>query len=258
MGWGYVHNFCGDCKQCVEGFEQHCPSRQLYGFHNQDQGSLAYAAIWDERALTVIPEGISAADAAPLMCAGASVFAIYDQFGIKPTDRVGVIGMGGLGHMAVIFGSKLGNEVVVFSGNDWKRGEALGMGAKEFYATKDVKEFKDIAPIDHLIVTTNVQVDWPLFLPIMAPRGVVYPLTVAFGDFVIPYPSLIGGGLRVMGSLVAPVACVRRMLRFAAAHGISPVTETFTMDENGIEAAMKKLEEGTLRFRAVLAAPAGA
>jgi len=255
VGWGYIQDFCGRCKQCLDGYEQYCPQRQVYGFHNHDQGSLAYSAIWNENALSSIPEGVSSADAAPLMCAGASVFAIYDQFNIKPTDRVGVIGLGGLGHMAVIFGAKLGNEVVVFSGSDGKKEEALEMGAKEFYATKGLEKFEGVKPIDHLIVTANTQVSWPLYLPIMAPRGAIYPLTVAFGDFTMPYPPLVGDGLRVMGSLVAPVACVRRMMDFAAAHNIKPITETFKMDEEGIETAMKKLNDGNLRYRAVLAAP---
>lgn len=258
MGWGYVHDFCGRCAACLDGHEQYCRARRVYGFHDLDQGSAAAAAVWPEHALAAVPDALPGVAAAPLMCAGATVFAVYDQFAVRPTDRVGVVGLGGLGHLAVLFGARRGNDVVVFSTSADKRDAALAMGARDFRATPRGAARVEpplAAPLDHLIVTTSAPVDWALFLPLLAPRAAIYPLTVAAGDLAIPYGALLGDGLRVLGSLVAPAACVRRMLAFAAAHRIHPVTEEFAMDEAGIDEAMRKLTAGEVRYRAVLVAP---
>ncbi|KAK2749197.1 putative secondary metabolism biosynthetic enzyme [Myotisia sp. PD_48] len=255
VGWGYLQNSCSHCKQCLDGQEIYCPSRHLYGFNNLDQGSMGFAAIWNEPFLFKIPDSMSSSDAAPLMCAGATSYSIFDQQNIKPTDRVGIIGLGGLGHVAVQISKRWGCETIVFSGTDTKKAEALSLGADEFYATKDVTEFIGVEPIDHLIVTTNAQVKWSLYLPILAPRGAIYPITVAFDNFTIPYEPLIGKGVRVIGSLVAAPAVHSRMIRFAAHHNIKPIIETFDMDEDGIKRAMDRLAEGSVRYRAVLVAP---
>lgn len=192
------------------------------------------------------------------MCAGATVFAVLDgDFGIRASHTVGVVGIGGLGHMAIQFASKMGCRVVAFSGTEAKRSEALGFGAHEFYATGSLASSlaDNVAPtpqIDHLLVTTSAQIDWALYLPVMAPRATIYPLSVAFGDFKMPYEPLIDKGLRVAGSLVAGRASHRRMLDFAATHALRPVIEEYAMDEEGIEEALRRLGEGKVRYRAVL------
>ncbi|EFW18170.1 hypothetical protein D8B26_005013 [Coccidioides posadasii str. Silveira] len=255
VGWGYLQNSCAHCKQCINGHQIHCPDLQTFGNHNKDQGSMGHAAIWTEPFLFRIPESITSADAAPLMCAGATVFSIFDQYNIRPTDRVGILGLGGLGHIAVQFSKHMGCQTVVFSGTNDKKNEALALGADEFYPTHGVEEFKDIEPVDHLIVTTSAQVDWALYLPVLAPRSSVYPLTVAFGDFTIPYMPLLRQGLKIVGSIVASVPVHQRMIEFAARHNIKPTVELFDMDEEGIERAMDRLAEGKIRYRAVLVAP---
>ncbi|OAP54667.1 hypothetical protein AYL99_11115 [Fonsecaea erecta] len=253
-GWGYIHNSCGHCKECLRGAETFCSERQYYGAANLDQGSLGSHAVWNENFLFKIPEEIALEDAAPLMCGGATVFNALQFHGVKSTDRVGVIGVGGLGHLAIQFAAAMGCEVAVFSGTESKKEEALKLGAKEFYATKGLKQLKVSKPIDHLLVTTASQPDWNMYLPIMAPSGTIYPLTVSFEDLKMPYMDIIMGGLKIQGSLVAARRIHREMLDFAASHGVKPIIQTFPLTESGVDEAFRTLEEGKMRYRGVLVA----
>lgn len=260
----------------------------MYGVTNLDQGSMAYAAIWPESSLYAIPEKLSSLDAAPMMCAGASVFGIYEQCGIRPNDRVGIIGLGGLGHMAVIFGAKLGVETVVFTHSVAKQVDAIVMGATEFIPLEDLPqiisarrkrrnsdsgiddqerrssmdddtsedETRGIRPLDHLIVTTTEDVVWSTFFELMAPRGTVHLLAVSLkDDLTVPSAALIDSGLRVLGSLVAPRSVMIRMLDFAARHRVKPIVQKFPLTADGVNTAMKKLDEGSIRYRGVLETP---
>jgi len=243
-----------ECKHCLTGHETLCPQRRMYGYHDLDQGSFGSHAIWREAFLFRISSSMDRRDAAPLMCGGATVFNALAQFGTKPTDRVGVIGIGGLGHLAIQFASKMGCDVVVFSQTESKKAEAMKLGASEFFATKDVKELKIGAGIDHLLVCTSQQPDWELFLPVIAPNGTIYPLTVSEEEFKMPYYPINALQLRVQGSLVAPRQVHREMLGFAARHGIRPIVEEFPMTEGGITDCMKRLEERKMRYRGVVVA----
>jgi len=176
------------------------------------------------------------------------------MYGARPTDRVGVIGVGGLGHLAIQFASKMGCEVVVFSGTDSKKEEAMKLGATEFYATKGITELKLSQPIDRLLVTTSQQPDWTLYQPILAPGATIFPLSVSFENLSIPYMPLILSGVRIQGSLVAARAVHVKMLEFAARHGIRPVIERFPLSREGIEGAFERLERGEMRYRGVLVA----
>jgi D-arabinose 1-dehydrogenase-like Zn-dependent alcohol dehydrogenase len=97
VGWGYVHDTCGHCEMCLTGREQYCLERQMYGEANLDQGSFAHKAVWKESFLFPIPDGLSDEAAAPLQCGGATVFNALFSNGIKPTETVGIMGVGGLG-----------------------------------------------------------------------------------------------------------------------------------------------------------------
>ncbi|APA12210.1 hypothetical protein SS1G_10803 [Sclerotinia sclerotiorum 1980 UF-70] len=257
VGWGYQHNSCNDCKQCLTGHETLCAGRVMYGEANLDQASMGTHAVWDAGFLFKIPDNLAREYAAPLMCGGATVYNALRSFngGVKPSERVGIIGIGGLGHLAIQFAAKMGCEVVVFSSTDAKKEEALSLGATEFVATKGVSELKVTAPIDHLIVTTSFQPNWHQFMEIMAPQATIYPLTVSFEDMSIPYMPIILNEFKIQGSLVAARQVHRDMLAFAAHHEIKPIIEQFPMSEEGIQEAMKKLEDGKMRYRGVIVAP---
>ncbi len=187
VGWGYEHDSCGHCHQCLCGAETYCNDRQMYGEADLDQGSFAHGAVWREAFLFPIPDGLSDAAAAPLQCGGATVFNALFSYGIKPTETVGIMGVGGLGHLAIQFAAKMGCDVVVLSGSDRKKDEAMKLGAREFIATKDAKELKVPRPLDRLLVTTSAQPEWEKIIPILAPGATIHPISIAGGNFEIPY-----------------------------------------------------------------------
>lgn len=252
VGWGYEHDSCGTCDWCLSGRETFCSERAMYGFADLDQGSFATHAVWKEAFLFPLPGELTDEEAAPLMCGGATVFNALHMYDIQPTSRVGVIGIGGLGHLAIQFAAKMGCDVVSFSGTNSKKEEAIKLGAKEFFATKDMKELNIGKKIDCLLVTTSAQPDWNLYLPLMAPDSVIFPLSVAGGDFKVPYMPLLLSGIRIQGTIVAPRFIHKQMLEFAARNGIKPIMMKFPMNEAGITKAMKTLNDGEMRYRGVL------
>lgn len=187
VGWGYVHDTCGHCQQCLGGRETTCPERQMYGEADLDQGSFATGAVWREAFLFKVPNDLSDEVAAPLMCGGATVFNALRSFNTQGTETVAVMGVGGLGHLAIQYAARLGCNVVVLSGSDRKKDEAMKLGAKEFVATKGAKELNVSRKIDRLLVTTSAQPDWAQILPIMAPGGSIVPLSIDGGNLTIPY-----------------------------------------------------------------------
>jgi D-arabinose 1-dehydrogenase-like Zn-dependent alcohol dehydrogenase len=252
VGWGYETDSCGLCIQCLSGNETFCAERAMYGEAGFDQGSFASGAIWREAFLHPIPDAISDTDAAPLQCGGATVYTAL--LGAKPNETVGVLGVGGLGHLAIQYAAKMGCRVVVLSGAESKKEQAVQLGAHKFIAMKglDTSKLEDIWPISRLLVTTSAQPAWETLLALLAPRAKVYPLSVSSGNFVIPYMPLISKGIRVQGSLVATRAVHREMLAFAATHNVRPVVQTFPMTDKGVKDALDRLEQGKIHYRAVL------
>ncbi|KAJ5560441.1 hypothetical protein N7513_002840 [Penicillium frequentans] len=254
VGWGYEHDCCGHCRQCLTGWETLCSERKMYGSADLDQGSFATHAVWREAFLFKIPDNLLSEDAAPLMCGGSTVWNALNVAGVRPTSRVGIVGIGGLGHLAIQFAAKMGCEVVVFSGTDSKKEEASKLGATEFHATKGLKELKLERPIDNLLVTTSSQPDWSMYFNVMAPGGVISPLSVDSGELKVPYMPLLVTGLRVQGGIVSSRQVHREMLDFAAHHKIKPVKMTFPMTLEGVKQSLKTLEDGKMRYRGVLVA----
>jgi len=253
VGWGYMHKTCGECDQCLLGQDQYCSNSEQYGTHNFHQGSFGSHAIWDASFLFKVPDGLAPEHAAPLMCGGATVFEVIESYNIRPTQRVGVVGVGGLGHLAIQFLAKMGASVVVFSSTDSKREEAVRLGATEFYATKGVESF-DMAKLDHLVVTTSFLPDWKPFLSVMKPKSTIYPLTVDFNDLVIPTMPIVVAGITIQGSAAAARSVHKKMLDFAARNHIKPLIEQFPLTKSGVEEGMTRLREGKMRYRGVLVA----
>lgn len=256
VGWGYEHDCCGWCHHCLSGWETFCPERKMYGLADLDQGSFASHAVWREAFLFNIPDALDNASAAPLMCGGATVYNAMVCADVKPTSTVGIVGIGGLGHLAIQFANKMGCHVVVFSGTDSKKDEALKLGAHEFHATKGAKELKldGAHKLSHLIVSTSALPDWQLYLAVLDARATISPLTVSDKPFTFPHNDLMVRGLRVQGGIVAARQVHRDMLEFAAFHGIKPMLVKFPMTEKGVRECVETLEEGKMRYRGVLEA----
>ncbi|KAK9482678.1 chaperonin 10-like protein [Lipomyces starkeyi] len=254
VGWGYEYDCCGRCKSCLSGWETMCPDRKMYGFADFDQGSFASHAVRREAFLFKIPPNMSAEDAGPLMCAGSTIFNALHVANVISTSRVGIIGVGGLGHLAIQFAAKMGCETVVFSGTESKKDDAINLGANEFYATKGLTSLDIGKPLDHLIVTTSSQPDWKLYIGLMAPGGTISPLSVDNRDLTIPYMPLLLNGLRIQGGIVSARKLHRDMLDFAAFHGIKPIIMRFPFNVDGIESCLKTLTEGKMKYRGVLVA----
>lgn len=251
VGWGYMHDACGNCKECLEGWNTFCVKRQLYGYNNLDQGSFSDGAVWREAFLFKLPDNIKDEHAAPLQCGGATVYSALQ--GLQPNDVVGIMGVGGLGHLAIQFAAKLGARVIVLSRSDRKKSEAMDLGASEFIATANLdKDFTPEYPITRLLVTTSAQPDWEQILPLMSTRSTIYPLSVSDDKFIFPYMPILIKGITIQGSLVANRAQHHQMLAFAALHDIKPIIEKFPMSEDGLKKAMDKLTEGDIYYRAVL------
>lgn len=252
VGWGYEFDSCGHCIECLQGTEVFCPERAMYGFSNSDQGSFSYNAVLREAFLFKIPDNMTDEDAAPLQCGGATVFTALAD--VKPNETVGVMGVGGLGHLAIQFAAKMGCRVVVLSQTDRKKDEATKLGAHYFIATKgqDQLDLNGAPKMSRLLVTTAQQPNWDQVMPIMAPGSRIYPLTVSMDNLSIPSLPLIQSGISIVGSLVATRAVQMKMLEFAAFHNIKPVIEKFPMNEQGIAEALDNLDKGNMHFRAVL------
>ncbi|KAJ8096429.1 putative formaldehyde dehydrogenase AdhA [Lipomyces tetrasporus] len=248
------------CK--YSGADQYCLKREEFGSANHDQGSYGSHVVWSAKNLHVLPDGLESSLAGPLLCGGATVWGALVTSGGRPVvagDVVGVVGIGGLGHLAIQFAEKLGATVIAFSSTDSKREEALGFGASEFYATKGVTKFDEklVKKIDHLLITTSELPDFDLYLPIIASLGVIHPLTVGFDKTPVPMLPVVVEGRSIQGSATAPHLQVQKMLEFSARFGVKPQTQEWPMTAEGIEGiegALKTLADGQMRYRGVVVA----
>jgi alcohol dehydrogenase (NADP+) len=197
------------------------------------------------------------------MCAGASTYEALNAAGTKPHDRVGVIGLGGLGHMAVLFARAMGCAVTVFSGSAEKAArDAFELGADEYRILSDInKSFRALGAsthtplIDTLLICANETPDLEAILPFLARRATIVLMSIQQKPLVIPYMPFILPGHRIVASTEASRQNHLAMIQFAARHRITPWIERFPMTEDGLKAAFDRLENGGMRYRGVLEVP---
>ena len=249
VGLGWYSGSCGACAQCLSGNQNLCASAEgtIVGRHGGFANRVRANWTW----VSPIPEGLDAASAGPLFCGGITVFNPIVQCGVQPTDRVGVIGIGGLGHMALKFLRAWGCEVVAFTSSDSKREEALQLGAHRTLNSRDAKEIAAAAgSFDFILNTTNVGLDWNNYIGALKPKGRLHTVGAVLEPMAIAAFSLIGGQKSVSGSPLGSPATTDVMLEFSARHGIAPVTETFPMSQ--ANEALEHLRSGKARYRVVL------
>ena len=248
VGLGWFSNSCMTCSACMSGNHNLCPTAEgiIVGRHGGFANKVRAHNAW----VIPLPEGINVATAGPLFCGGITVFNPIIQNNIQPTDRVGVVGIGGLGHMALRFLNAWGCEVTAFSTSPGKEAEARELGAHHFVSTHDGDALDKLAnSLDMILVAVNVDLNWDGYINALRPKGKLHIVGAAPSVSATIFPLIIGQK-SIGGSPLGSPATMATMLEFAARHGICPVTETFPMSE--VNDAMEKLRTGKPRFRLVL------
>ena len=249
VGQGWFASSCMHCRPCVTGDQHLCSSKQasIVGRH----GGFAERVRCHWNWALPLPEALDPAKAGPLFCGGITVFSPLLEFGVKPTDRVGVVGIGGLGHMALRFLNKWGCEVTAFTSSESKRDEAMQLGAHHVVSSTDKASLKKLAGrLDFILVTSNVTLDWPAYLSTLAPHGRLHIVGAVMEPLNVGVFQLMGGQKSLSSSPTGSPGTMAAMLDFCARHGIAPQVEEFPMSR--VNDAMAHLRSGKARYRVVL------
>ena len=248
-GLGWHAGYCNECEPCHSGDQNLCATAQptIVAHHGGYADKVRAAA----DSVVPIPDGIELEHAGPLFCGGITVFNPLLQYDIKATDKVAVIGIGGLGHLALQFLNAWGCEVTAFTSSEAKKKEALSMGAHHTLSSVDEEEIKSAAGrFDLILFAANVPLDWNLYLSTLKPRGRLH-LAGAFLDPVeFSWVPLALGQLTVSSSPVGSPATIAKMLDFAALHNIKPIIEKYKFCE--VNEALAKVRNGQGKYRVVL------
>jgi alcohol/geraniol dehydrogenase (NADP+) len=250
VGVGWQAGSCGQCAWCRQGKENLCPQAQPTCV--QRNGGFADAVRVPARFVIPIPEALDSENAAPLLCAGITVYTPLRTYGISPASRVGVVGIGGLGHLALQFARIFGAEVTAFSTSLTKEEEARAFGAHHFCNTRESKGMKALAgSLDLIVSTVNADQDWSAFLGALRPEGVLCLVGAPARPLQVPGSLLIVSARTLSGSNTGSPLALAEMLDVAARHGVTTKTERFPMTR--VNEAVAKVRKGAVRYRAVLA-----
>jgi len=250
VGVGWSSGSCGHCEWCSRGKEMFCPEEKwtIVGRH----GGFASSVRCKWNYAIPIPDGLDSAGAAPLLCAGTTVFTPMVHFGVKPTMKAAVVGVGGLGHLAVQYLAAFGCDVTAISSTHGKDEEARKFGATRFIATKETDELAKAAnSFDFVISTVSADVNWPAIIGTLRPHGRLAIAGLPESDLKFSVMSIIAEK-SVSGARTGSPSDTAGMLAFSARHGIKAKIESFPMTE--LHKAVDHVRAGKARFRAVLVA----
>ncbi|MDA8307731.1 MAG: NAD(P)-dependent alcohol dehydrogenase [Deltaproteobacteria bacterium] len=248
VGIGWNSGSCMHCPQCMSGSHHLCQQAQATIIGHRGGFATHVRAHW---AWAIpLPEKLNSAEAGPLLCGGVTVFSPLAMFA-KPTDRVGIIGIGGLGHMAVKFAAAYGCDVTAFTSSESKFDEAKNFGANHVFSSKDSEAIRKLAgSFDLLISTVNVRLDWDAMIGTLAPKGRLHVVGAVLEPIPVAAFSLIMQQRSISGSPTGSPTDIKTMLDFASRHNVTPQTEHFPM--SNINEAFARLESGKARYRIVL------
>jgi alcohol/geraniol dehydrogenase (NADP+) len=249
VGLGWFSNSCMDCEWCMSGNHNLCITAE--GTIVGRYGGFADKVRAHHNWVVPLPEALDPASAGPLFCGGITVFNPIIELGVQPTDRVAVIGIGGLGHMALRFLHAWGCDVTAFSTSPDKEAEARQLGADHFINSRDPAALKSVAnSFDMILSTINADLDWDTYIAALRPKGRLHFVGVLPSPVSSQVFPMILGQKSISGSPLGSPATVSKMLDFAARHEIEPITEMFAFDQ--VNEAMEKLRSGKPRYRLVL------
>lgn len=250
VGLGWQSNSCGHCEWCTQGLENLCAEQEATCVHRN--GGYADRVRANARFVLPIPEALNSENTAPLLCAGITVYNPLRTHGVNPSSRVGVVGIGGLGHIAIQFARAFGAQVTAFSSSAGKEDEVRAFGAHHFVNTRESKAMKEEAGRHDFILTTiNADQDWSTYLQALRPTGTLCFVGVPPSPVSVPAFPLIAGARSIGGSPIGSPHRLREMLDVAARHGVHATTELFPMAK--ANEAIEKVKKSKVRYRAVLA-----
>jgi uncharacterized zinc-type alcohol dehydrogenase-like protein len=250
VGLGWQSNSCGTCEWCSRGMENLCALAEATCVHRN--GGYADRVRANARFVIPIPEALESAHAAPLLCGGITVYNPLRSHGINPSSRVGVVGIGGLGHIAIQFARVFGAEVTAFSTSAAKEEEVRALGAHNFVNTRESKAMKEMAGTqDFILSTVNADLDWGVFVQTLRPTGTLCFVGVPPSPVSVSAFPLITGIRTLTGNPTGSPYRLREMLDVAARHGVKAQIESFPMSK--ANEAIEKVKKNKVRYRAVLA-----
>lgn len=250
VGVGWQADSCGVCEWCRQGDEHLCAKSQPTCVGRN--GGYADRIRVNSRFTIPVPAVLESENVAPLLCAGITVYSPLRNHGIRPSSRVGIIGIGGLGHLGIQFAKAFGAEVTAFSTSKDKEKEARELGAHHFLNTQDTGALKKIAgSFDFLLSTVSADQDWQGYVNALRPKGMLCVVGVPPSPIQIQAFSLLGAQRAISGSPTGSPRDLYEMLDVAARHGVKAITERFAMSK--ANDAVAKVKKNQVRYRAVLA-----
>jgi uncharacterized zinc-type alcohol dehydrogenase-like protein len=257
VGVGCMVNSCKECANCLKGDEQYCLNGMVgtYGAEDRDgtitQGGYSTHVVVTEDFVVRIPEGIDLDVAAPLLCAGITTYSPLRHWGAGPGKKVAIVGLGGLGHMAVKLAHAMGAEVTVLSQSLKKQEDGLRLGADNYFATSDPGTFEELAgSFDLIINTVSASIDISAYLQLLALEGALVNVGAPAEPLPVNAFALIGGRRSFAGSMIGGIRETQEMLDFCAEHHLGAEIEVIPAEK--INDAYERVLASDVRYRFVI------
>ena len=257
VGVGCMVDSCGECENCLKGEEQYCLKGNIQTYAGVDkygeptQGGYSTHIVVQENFVLRIPDHIELVDAAPLLCAGITTYSPLNHWGAGPGKKVAVIGMGGLGHMAVQIAHAMGAEVTVLSQSLKKKEDGLQLGADHYFATSDPETFEKLArTFDLIINTVSAKINLNAYLGLLTLDGTMVNVGAPAEPLSLNVFNLIGHRRSFAGSLIGGIRETQEMLDFCAKHNIVPKIEVISADQ--IDEAYERVLASDVKYRFVI------